>query len=271
MFVETMRRRLPALTVAALALFLLAGCASTAGGRDDGGSYDPLEPLNRKVFAFNQTADRYLLKPLAQGYDFVLPAPAKASVTNFFRNVNSPILVLNHLLQGNVVEAGKQSGRFVMNTALGMLGLFDPATVVGLERKSASFDQTFGKWGVPSGPYLMLPLLGPSSFRGVAGVGARFETDLIWNYLDDHRSLRDKLVGLEIVNTRQRFLSLDRMIDRAPDPYIFVRESYRQNLEFEIRGPGDKDEDIGLDFEDEDWGDEDWSEETPQPEGDGER
>lgn len=268
MLVETMRRRLPALMVAAISLGLLAGCASTAGGRDDGGTYDPLEPLNRKVFAFNQTADRYLLKPVAQGYDFVLPAPAKASVTNFFRNVNSPIVVLNHLLQGNIVEAGKQSGRFVMNTTLGMLGLFDPATVAGLERKSASFDQTFGKWGVPSGPFLMLPLLGPSSVRGAAGVAARLETDVIWNYLDDNRSLRDKLVALEIVNTRQRFLSLDRMVDRAPDPYIFIRESYRQNLEFEIRGQSGQDEDIGLDFEDEDWGDDDWSDETPEDEND---
>ncbi|NGX15444.1 VacJ family lipoprotein [Wenzhouxiangella sp. XN24] len=253
--------------VASLSLALLAGCASTAGGRDESSNYDPLEPLNRQVFAFNRTADKYLLKPLAEGYDYVLPSPVKSSITNFFRNVNSPILVLNHLLQGNLAEAGKQSGRFVMNTTLGMFGLLDPATSIGLERQSATFDQTFGKWGVPSGPYLMLPFLGPSSARGVAGIGARFETDLIWNYLDDERSIRDKLLALEIINTRQRLLSIDRMIDRAPDPYIFVRESYRQNVEFEIRGPGGADEDIGLDFEDELWDDEDWTDDAP-PEGD---
>ncbi len=267
MFVERIRKRLPALVVASLSLGLMAGCASMGGAPDEGSNYDPLEPLNRQVFEFNRTADKYLLKPLAQGYDYVLPTQVKASVTNFFRNVNSPILVLNHLLQGNLVEAGKQSGRFVMNTTLGMFGLLDPATSIGLERKSATFNQTFGKWGVPSGPYLMLPFLGPSSVRGVAGVAARIETDVIWNYLDDERSIRDKLLVLEIINTRQRLLSIDRMIDRAPDPYIFVRESYRQNVEFEIRGPGDEDDDIGLDFEDEVWEDDDLSGDTP-PEAD---
>jgi len=241
------------LTLAALAI--LAGCATTPRDPEARDPYDPFEPLNRQVFAFNQAADRMVLRPIARGYDAVTPRPVKSGVANFFDNLSTPIWALNHLLQGEFAEAGRQTGRFVLNSTGGILGLFDVAGQGGIEKKRAHFDQTFGKWGAPSGPYLMLPFLGPSTVRGGVGIYARFQTDIVWNYLDDRRSIRDKLVALEIVDTRRRLLPLDRELEQAPDPYIFVRDAFRQRAEFMIRGVGNPDDDIGLDFEDEDWDD----------------
>lgn len=248
-------RRVRALVLAVVVGGMLAGCASTPsdpGARDP---YDPLEPLNRQVFAFNRTADRFVVRPVARGYDAVMPNPVKSGVTNFFDNMATPVWALNHLLQGNILEFSKQTGRFVLNTTVGFLGLWDFAVETGLEKNRARFDTTFGKWGIPSGPFLMVPFLGPSSVRGAAGIYARFETDIIWNYFDDRRSIRDKLAILEAIDVRRRLLPLDRTMDQAPDPYIFIRDAYRQQAEYAVRGPPAQDDDIGLDFEDEDWGD----------------
>jgi phospholipid-binding lipoprotein MlaA len=244
------------LVLAVVAMGLLAGCASTPRDPEARSPYDPFEPINRQVFAFNQAADRMVLRPIARGYDRITPRPVKSGIDNFFDNLTTPIWALNHLLQGSFAESGRQMGRFLLNSTGGILGLFDVAGRGGIEQNRAQFDQTFGKWGAPSGPYLMLPFLGPSSVRGVAGIYARLQTDIVWNYLDDRRSIRDKLVALEVIDTRRRLLPLDRMIEQAPDPYIFVREAHRQRSEFAIRGTPSSDDDIGLDFEDEDWGDE---------------
>jgi phospholipid-binding lipoprotein MlaA len=238
------------------AILVLGGCASQPRDTGDGGAYDPLEPVNRAVFSFNRAADRALLRPVARGYDNVVPRPVKTGVANLLDNLSTPVWVLNHLLQGEFGQAGRQSSRFLINSTVGLLGLFDLASREGIEKRSANFNQTFGKWGVPPGPYLMLPFLGPSSARGAVAVYARYETDIIWNYFDDRRSIRDKLVALDIVDTRRRLLPLDKMIDQAPDPYIFVREGYSQRVEYEIRGRGQPDDDVALDFEDEDWDDE---------------
>jgi phospholipid-binding lipoprotein MlaA len=244
------------LVSATVVLALLSGCASTPQDPGARAAHDPFEPLNRQVWAFNQAADRAVLRPVARGYDKVVPRPVKWSVGNFFDNLSTPLWALNHLLQGNVVDAGKQSARFVVNSTLGLLGIWDPAGDNGLPRNRATFDQTFGKWGVPPGPFVMMPFMGPSSVRGGLGLYARYHTDIVWNYLDDERSVRDKLVVLEIVDTRRRLLPLDSTIERAPDSYIFVREAYLQRAEFGIRGRGRPDDDVSLDFEDEDWDDE---------------
>lgn len=248
------------LALAGLLLAAVSGCATTPRDAGEREPYDPFEPLNRQVWAFNQAADRAVLRPVARGYDRVVPGPVKWSIANFFDNLSTPIWIANHLLQGNLVDASKQTGRFVLNSTLGLLGLWDPAGDNGLPRQPARFDQTFGKWGVPPGPFIMMPFLGPSSARGVVGMYARYETDIVWNWLDDNRSLRDKLVVLEVIDTRRRLLPLDGTIDGAPDSYILVRDSYRQRAEFAIRGAGADDDDISLDFEDEDWDDEDWDE-----------
>lgn len=242
--------------LAVAAFMALGGCASQPHDARDGGAYDPLEPVNRAVFSFNRAADRALLRPVARGYDNVMPRPVKTGVANLLDNLSTPIWALNHLLQGEFAQAGRQSGRFLINSTVGLLGILDLASREGIEKRSANFNQTFGKWGVPPGPYLMLPLLGPSSARGAVATFARYETDVTWNYFDDRRSIRDKLVALDVLDTRRRLLPLDRMIDQAPDPYIFVREGYSQRVEFEIRGRGQADDDVALDFEDEDWGDE---------------
>lgn len=226
-------------TVAALAL--LAGCASTQpdSERDP---YDPFEPLNRKVYAFNETADRWILRPVAQGYDKVTPGPVKTAVTNVFDNLSTPVWVLNHLLQGSFAEAGKQSVRFLLNSTVGLAGILDTTADSGIKKNPARFDQTFGKWGVPSGPYLMLPIIGPNTPRSTVGWYARYQVDVVWNWLDDEPGLRDKLVVLEIIDQRRQLLRLDSMIERAPDPYIFVREAYRQRAEYAIHGPPEEEE-----------------------------
>jgi phospholipid-binding lipoprotein MlaA len=243
------------MVVALVTLGMLAGCATTSGAaaRDP---YDPLEPLNRQVFAFNQFVDRAAIRPIARTYDEVVPGPVKTGVGNFFENLSTPIWAFNHVLQGDLAEAGLQTGRFLLNSTGGILGLFDVATPAGLEKSRATYDQTFGVWGIPSGPYLMLPFLGPTTVRGGAAIYARFQTDLVWNYLDDNRSLRDKLTALEIIDLRRRLLPLDRTLRTAPDPYIFVREAYRQRSQHEIRQRRQQDVDVALEFEDEDWGDE---------------
>jgi len=225
----------PLITALLVALSLLAGCASTPT-EEDPGSYDPFEPINRKVYTFNRAVDRALLRPVARGYDAVVPGPAKTAVTNVFDNISTPIWVLNHLLQGSFAEAGKQSVRFLLNSTVGLAGILDTTADSGLTKNPARFDQTFGKWGIPSGPYLMLPILGPNTPRSAVGWYARFQTDVIWNELEDERGLRDKLVVLEIIDQRYQLLRIDSMLERAPDPYIFVREAYKQRTEYAIRG-----------------------------------
>lgn len=241
-------RRLGRPLLLALLLLGATGCASVPADPEEAGSaYDPLEPLNRKVFAFNRAADRVLLRPLARGYDRVVPSPVKTGVSNFFDNLSAPIWVINHLLQGNPGDAARQSGRFLMNSTFGLGGVLDPASRNGLAENKANFNQTFGKWGIPSGPYLMVPFLGPNTPRSGLAWYARFQTDVIWNRLDDNRSVRDKLVALEFVDLRYRLLRFDRMLDEAPDPYILMRESYRQRVEFEIRGEASLEEEFEFD------------------------
>lgn len=244
-------RRAPRLLLAVCALLVASGCASTRSADDPGSDYDPFEPVNRKVFAFNQAADRMVFRPIARGYDRITPEPVKTGVTNFFDNLSTPIWALNHLLQGEPKEAGLQLGRFLMNSTFGLAGVLDPASMNGLEEKPARFDQTFGKWGMPSGPYLVLPFLGPNTPRSGLGWYARFQTDIVWNYLDQNRSVRDKLVVLEFVDLRYRLLRVDRLVDEAPDPYIFTREAYRQRAEYEIRGEVPLEDEFDFEFEDE--------------------
>lgn len=237
--------------MALVALLVLGGCASVPTDPEDRDPGDPFEPLNRQVFAFNQAVDRAVLRPVARGYDRAVPRPVKSSVSNALDNLNTPVWALNHLLQGQFAEAGRQTLRFVLNTTFGVLGIWDPAGGAGIERSRANFNQTFGKWGVPAGPYLVLPLAGPSSVRGVGALYARTQTDLVWNYFDDNRSVRDKLIALEIVETRRRLLPLDRTLRRSADPYLFVRDAYRQRTEFEIRGfAALPDDDFDFDFDD---------------------
>jgi phospholipid-binding lipoprotein MlaA len=147
--------------ITVLCLLLLAGCATT-GERHPA---DPWEPGNRKVFAVNQAVDRATLRPAAKAYEATLPKWMRNSVTNFFKNLDMPITIANQLLQGKPKQAGQDTLRFAMNTTLGIGGLFDPASDANLPVHDEDFGQTLGRWGVPPGPFLMLPLLGPSHVR----------------------------------------------------------------------------------------------------------
>jgi phospholipid-binding lipoprotein MlaA len=236
--------------VAVLATFM-AGCATTSGAEADveRSPEDPLEAINRPIFVFNDALDTWILRPVARGYDKVAPKPVKIGIANIYDNLNAPIWALNHALQGEFVAAGTQLGRFAINSTLGLLGLIDAAKDAGLNKDRANFNQTFGKWGIPNGPYLMLPFLGPSSVRGATALAVRWQTDVVVNYFDDNASVRDKLLIMELIDGRRRLLPLDKTRDEAPDEYILVREAYLSGERFEVYGAEDRP--VELDFEDE--------------------
>ena len=232
------------LTAIVLAFGLL-GCAANPEQVPDE-TYDPLEPMNRGIYAVNNTLDRFILRPVAKGYDTVIPRWIKFAVTNFFYNLEQPIYVANHLLQGKFLGAARQTGRFVINSTLGLAGVIDAAKDANLPREAEDFGQTLAVWGIGGGPYLMLPVLGPSNFRDGIGKLADAQIDPLINYHD--RSRRDKAIILKIIERRAALLPLDKAIKEAADPYIFVREAYLQNRRYNIYD-GDPPEESLDDFE----------------------
>jgi phospholipid-binding lipoprotein MlaA len=235
------------LLAVALMGLALQGCASTAS-KESGETYDPLEPLNRGIYKVNHTLDRFLLRPVAKGYDTVAPRFVKFAVMNFFRNLEQPVYVANLLLQGKFTGAARQTGRFVINSTLGLAGIIDAAKDAGLPREQEDFGQTLAVWGIGGGPYLMLPLFGPSNFRDGIGLLADAQIDPLLNY--DNASVRDKLIILKIIDKRRQLLPADKAINEAADPYIFIREAYLQNRIYNIYDGNPPADDLG-DFEDE--------------------
>ena len=213
---------------AAAALCLLSACATLPPDQPA----DPLESVNRAMFSFNRTADRYVLKPVAKGYKAVVPNIAQRGVVNFFSNLGEPITIVNGLLQGKFVQAGSDTGRFLINSTAGFAGLMDVATGAGLEKHDEDFGQTLGYWGVGTGVYLMLPLLGPSNGRDVIGRGVDYFSAPLY-YVQQNNGDEDEvfygLTALNLVKLRTQLLSADPLIDGAIDPYIFVRTAYMQN------------------------------------------
>jgi phospholipid-binding lipoprotein MlaA len=214
--------------ITALCLILLAGCATT-GERHPA---DPWEPGNRKVFAVNQAVDRATLKPVAKAYESTLPQWMRNSVTNFFKNLDMPITIANQLLQGKPKQAGQDTLRFAMNTTLGIGGLFDPASDANLPVHDEDFGQTLGRWGVPPGPFLMLPLLGPSHVRDLpSNVFNRFLQPFYWYNYGNERWIS---LGLSLLDKRARLLPLDATLARAYDPYAFIRDAYMQRRLYQV-------------------------------------
>ena len=225
-----MNRRHP---LRALALLMaLGGCATT---QQAGGVYDPIEPVNRAVFAFNMTLDRFILEPVARGYRFVTPEAARRSVANFLANLRSPVIFANDALQGERDRAGVTLGRFMINTTLGEAGLFDPATTLGYPRHDEDFGQTLGVWGMPAGPYLMLPLLGPSNGRDTTGrVGDYFMNPL--NFCCINQDERLGLFGVTAVSEREANIELlDDLRANSIDLYATIRTIYTQKRDADIR------------------------------------
>jgi len=234
----------------AIMCFAASGCATTADSEEEDNN-DPLEGINRPIFSFNRTLDKYLLRPVAKGYDTVAPKGVKHGVTNFFWNLEQPIYVVNHVLQGKFLGALRQTGRFAINSTLGVAGLIDAAKDAGLPREQEDFGQTLGVWGWKTGgPYLMLPLLGPSNPRDGIGILVDLQFDILYQYHDSSR--RDKLLILKAIDTRRRLLPTDKAINEAPDPYIFVREAFRDLRRYRIydgNPPQDDLDDFEAEFE----------------------
>jgi phospholipid-binding lipoprotein MlaA len=207
---------------------LMAGCATTQQ-TERVAKIDPFESMNRAVFTFNENADEYVIKPVAEAYQFVLPDFVRRGVTNFFSNIGDVFVAVNNLLQGKPGNAANDIGRFLVNSTIGILGLFDVATDAGLEKNKEDFGQTLGVWGVPSGPYVVLPLFGPSSVRDTAGLALDIKTDFI---LNSNQLNHDQKVGstvLRVVNQRANLLDASQLLeDAAFDKYSFLRDSYLQ-------------------------------------------
>lgn len=225
---------------------LAAGCAH----RPPDDPSDPLESVNRGIFAFNRQADRYVLRPVAKGYRDYVPVEIRSGISNFLDNLFYPTVIVNDLLQGKFVQGGKDLGRFVVNTTVGIVGFMDVATDLGLPANDEDLGQTFGRWGAGEGWYLMLPLLGPSNARDLVGrVGDTFTgptpiADMADAYTVTGHEV-DNTVDLSLtvmsgVSARVSLLDADKFLDEQLDPYIFVRTAYlqrRQNLVFDGNPP----------------------------------
>lgn len=226
-------RRLLAIAGAA-GLALLGGCASAPAGDEAaaGVAYDRFESMNRAIYRFNDTVDSVTTRPLARGYRKVTPLFVRRGVSNFYDNLVTPRSALANFLQGKPGRGFNELGRFVFNTTLGLGGLIDVATAGGMPTYDEDFSQTLAVWGLPDGPYLVLPFLGPSTVLDAFARPFDYAADLRRQISD--RGTRDRLLVLSIIDTRYRLLSADKLLEDANDPYITVREAYLQNREYEI-------------------------------------
>jgi phospholipid-binding lipoprotein MlaA len=203
------------------AILVLAGCATT---RD---SIDPYERYNRAVFRFNERVDQAFLEPTARAYRTVLPPFVRTGVGNVFSNIGDVRNALNNALQGKLATAYSDFGRVVINSTVGMLGLFDIASAAGVEKHQEDFGQTLGVWGLSDGPFIMLPFLGPSSGRDVMGLAVDYATDPLL-YVDPTRT-RYGLIATRFVDRRADLLDASTIVHRtALDLYLFVRDGYLQ-------------------------------------------
>jgi len=219
-----------------LAIIMLAGCASKPA-KLTRPVEDPWEASNRKVYGFNTAVDKAILKPIAKGYDAIMPDAPQRGVRNFFRNLHWPITAVNLLLQGRVDDSLTATGRFLMNSTLGLAGFFDVATKAGMPDFDEDFGQTLAVWGWKNSRYLMVPFIGPATIRDLGGEG--LGSFGIATYLNptaymirEHNNYVPFII--DVISLRASFLSYDKDIQDASDPYAFVRDAYLQNREFEI-------------------------------------
>jgi len=228
--------------VVALAAVALAGCATQRSPSPR----DPFEPVNRATFEFNDNADKFVFKPVAEGYRAVLPEVVRTGVRNFFSNLRDPWNAVNQLLQGKVELALSDSWRFIVNSTFGIGGVMDVATDMRLPKHNEDFGQTLGVWGLDTGPYLVIPIWGPSSVRDGVGLVADVYAFLPWwipDWLDwEHRvAWQNSLTALDFVNIRANLLDATNILEEAAlDRYAFVRDAYfqrRRNLIYDGNPP----------------------------------
>jgi len=227
------RSRMAGLLAATAACALAAGCATGPQANPD----DPLEPMNRVVFKVNDTVDEYVAVPVAKGYKAITPEPVRIAVTNFYSNLADVGNFANNVLQGKGTEAAESLMRVAINSVLGIGGLIDIATPAGLQRHSQDLGLTLGVWGFPSGPYLVLPLFGPSSIRDGIGLAGNFYLDPS-HYLDP--AWRNSLFALNVVSVRTNLLgATDLLTQAALDKYSFVRDGYLQRRRYLLGQSGE--------------------------------
>jgi len=233
------------LVIAFLGLLALSACSTVPPKSGEAGSdlstqeseadreqrlkaNDPYEGFNRAVYKFNMNSDKYVFKPIAKAYRAITPQPVSQGISNFFSNLHDPANMLYNFLQGKPKAGFSDLGRFLVNSTLGIAGLFDVATKMGLEKHNEDFGQTLAVWGVGDGPYLVLPFFGPSNLRDGASIPVDWYT-YPPNHMEEH-STRDKLLVVELIDKRAQLLEAGDILDQAAgaDPYIFVREASRQ-------------------------------------------
>jgi phospholipid-binding lipoprotein MlaA len=216
--------------ICSIAFLLSSGCATIEGPANPD---DPLESFNRSMFAFNETVDKYAIKPAAEGYNFIMPDFASKGVSNFFNNIDDIVVFFNQLLQFKFHDAAATSARFVFNTVFGIFGLIDVASDMDLPKMDEDFGQTLAVWGVGSGPYVVLPFIGPRTFRDTAGLAVD------WTYFDPifkRQTLRASLATLTIkyIDIRAGLIKASNVLDTVPDKYAFTRDAWLSRRKFLI-------------------------------------
>ncbi len=213
------------------AFLLLAGCAGQPARLTDP-ERDPWEGFNREVYDFNAALDRAILRPIARGYDTVMPDGPQRGVRNFFRNLSYPVDFLNLLLQGRVEDSLTRTGRFLMNSTLGLFGFFDVATKAGMPELDEDFGQTLAVWGWKDSRYLVMPLFGPFTVRDLGGRSFYGYFHPVTYMIREHDEYRPLIADL--ISLRASLLPFDADLDAADDPYVLMRDVYLQNREFDI-------------------------------------
>jgi phospholipid-binding lipoprotein MlaA len=214
-----------------ISCLLVGGCASLPSSKPD--PRDPWERFNRASFKVNDALDRAVLRPTARAYVKVMPRVVRTGVSNVFSNLETVTTLVNDALQGKMRAVGQDSARLLLNSTLGLGGLFDPASAAGIEKNDEDFGQTLGAWGVQSGPYLMIPLLGPSTVRDAIGRVPDQFTDPS-HYLEDD-STRYTITAVEVIDLRAGLLDLDDDLAQSFDRYAFVRNAWMQRREYKVK------------------------------------
>jgi phospholipid-binding lipoprotein MlaA len=229
---QSIKRTAAAVAVGLIIIAVLTGCTTLKPGQAD--PRDPYQPFNRSIYKFNTTFDHAILRPVARTYVKATPVPVRQSISNFMTNLDYPVTVVNDFLQGKVHDGFNDMARFLVNSIFGVGGLFDPATRTGLDKNDEDFGLTLGHWGVPTGPYVLLPFLGPSSLRDAPA-------KLVDEYTSPRAYIADQwtrwslfLVGK--VDARADLLGTDKVIDSAYDPYAFMRNAWLQHRYYEVHG-----------------------------------
>ncbi len=215
-----------ALLTLLITMCVLSGCASINGPTDP---HDPLERYNRAMYRFNDTIDKAILKPVAKGYVAVVPQPVNKGISNFFSNLDDVLILINNALQLKLAETASDTLRLFVNTTIGVLGFIDVATPMGLQKHNEDFGQTLGRWGVGSGPYLVLPFFGSSSPRDGMGLYVDYSQFNLTTTRVDENASRNALLITDTIDSRASLLPASRILETAAlDPYTFTRESYLQ-------------------------------------------